>query len=59
MRDVDTRTLQDLLRYYQIMLAKCTDEQMKEAYKGYIVELSTELLYRWREDTKHLVECHT
>lgn len=49
MRNIDTITLQHELRRSQFALDRCTTEQQKQMYRLYIRDLSTELLYRYRE----------
>jgi len=54
MRQIDKRILQSQLWLAQHNLSKCTDVQMREVYKDYIRALASELLYRYRAETKQL-----
>lgn len=47
--NLNTRTVQDQLWLAQYNLSKCTDAQMRNIHKAYISDLSTELLYRYRQ----------
>lgn len=47
---LDKRTVQNQLWLAQYNLSKCTDAQMRDIYKSYIVDLATELLYRCRQE---------
>lgn len=50
MREIDTRTLQNMLRYEQGHLARLSemDEEMRIMVANHIRYLATELLYRWK-----------
>lgn len=54
MRNIDKRTLQSQLWLAQHNLSKCTDVTMIGVYRDYIRALASELLYRYREETKQL-----
>ena len=48
MKDMNTRTMQDLLRNTQIKLETCTLPEVRDSYKLLISYLATELLFRYR-----------
>ena len=50
MREIDTRTLQIMLRYEQGHLARLSEnnQEMRIMVSYHIRHLATELLYRWK-----------
>lgn len=54
MKDIKTRTLQDILRIEQIRLPSVKNPNHRKIVMERIRSLATELLYRWRNDPKWL-----
>lgn len=54
MENINTRTLQDILRVEQIRLSTTTNPLMRGVIKNRISSIASELLYRWKKETQVL-----
>jgi hypothetical protein len=54
MKNICTRTLQDILRTEQIRLVQTTNPLMRGVIMRRISTIATELLYRWRKESQIL-----
>lgn len=54
MENINTHTLQDILRVEQIRLSTTTNPFMRRVIKNRISSIAGELLYRWKKETQVL-----